>query len=301
MINLKSHTASRLPHGSRVNPSVSITPLPAMSPSPEDLPQMWQRPPPEVVLAALRGLQVTPPVWNYKRRRSEILQDQEAAAHAHREVSAYLSSVIKSGLVWVDDDDAREEIWSEASRRMSERCGRAAMGEITRRWPFEIEGTPSFELAIREPPITGGSLGLKTWGSSYLLAHHLPRLAATTLFGIFDESLGQVRPRVLELGSGTGLLGLAAAALWRAPVYLSDLPDIVPNLSVNAEANRSAIESFGGSLAIGALTWGGSEDEIDQELFGEKNQFKVKHGPTPYTCFTMLTKPPGRSRCGSPV
>lgn len=151
------------------------------------------------------------------------------------------------------------------------------MGEISRSWPFrEDDLSPTFELIIREPPLTGDSLGLKTWGSSYVLAQHLPKLGATSLFRLFDESLGQPRPPVLELGSGTGLLGLAAAALWKVHVILSDLPDIMPNLQHNVEANHSIVESLGGSLDSGALTWGATdEDEVDQELFGKKNQFKV--------------------------
>ena len=148
------------------------------------------------------------------------------------------------------------------------------MGEITRSWPFNLPPT-AFSLAIKEPAITGDSLGFKTWGSSYLLALQLPILASTSLFRLFDESLGEPRPRVLELGSGTGLLGLAAAAIWGLEVAMSDLPGIVPNLAANAEANSEVLSSRGASVEVGALTWGGDDDEVDQRLFGTPNQFKV--------------------------
>jgi hypothetical protein len=146
------------------------------------------------------------------------------------------------------------------------------MGEITRRWPFESEEdkTP-FELTIREPPITGDSLGLKTWGSSYVLAQLLPQFAKSSL----SHLLGPEAPKlsVLELGSGTGLLGLAAACLWHVPVILTDLPDIMPNLIHNAESNRTVVESLGGSVDTAHLIWGSHED-VD-ERFEKPNQFKV--------------------------
>ncbi|KAF5012085.1 hypothetical protein FDECE_1859 [Fusarium decemcellulare] len=245
---------------------------------PLDFPQMWQRPSYAELTDVLQSLELSPPIWNHKRRRSDIIEEQESLASQHKgEVTRYLSSIIKSPLAWIEDDDEKEAIWTQASKRMSERCGRTAMGEVIRKWPFggETAAADDFELIIREPALTGDSLGFKTWGSSYVLSQHLPRLAETSLFRLFDETLGQPSPDVLELGSGTGLLGLAAAALWKVPVALSDLPNIVPNLKDNVVKNTSLVESRGGSLTVGALTWGGSEDEIDQTLFAEPYQFKI--------------------------
>ncbi|KAK0748057.1 putative methyltransferase-domain-containing protein [Apiosordaria backusii] len=229
----------------------------------EDLPHLWQKPAYSVLLDALGKLKVEPPVWGAKVSRSEILKQQAAVqtAHERKEALVFLSSIIKSGLSWLEDDDEREVIWEEASRRMSERCGRTAMGEIIRRWPFENDEYGSFSLAIREPPLTGDSLGLKTWGSSYALAQLLREFASGPLAHLVRSA--QKTGEVLELGSGTGLLGLAAACIWRTTVYLTDLPEIMSNLEHNASLNRALVEERGGKIEASPLTWGGSEEDVD--------------------------------------
>jgi hypothetical protein len=242
--------------------------------SPADFPQVWEKPSFEDLMSCLKKLQVDPPIWNPSASRQIILEDHENSARFRKEVAAYLASIIKSGLGWINDDDEKEAVWEEASRRISERCGRAGMGEITRRWPFASPESPAFELVIREPAITGDSLGLKTWGSSYLLGQILGQIGAQSLSHVLSDADTRSTVNVLELGSGTGLLGIAAAATWGTRVSLSDLPNITPNLVYNMESNRELIESLGGELKAGALTWGGSPEDND-ELFSQKNQFKV--------------------------
>lgn len=210
-----------------------------------------------------------------------MINDHEQSAQFQREVASYLSALIKSGFSWISDDDEREALYEHASRRISERCGRAGMGELVRRWPFQgADVQSSFELVIREPPITGDALGLKTWASSYALAQQLEGIARTSLAHLIQLNRPNKLMRILELGSGTGLLGMAAAAQWRANVLLSDLPQIMANLKFNVDANRDTVGCFGGGLDQAALTWGGSlDDEVankDDERFTQKNQFDVR-------------------------
>ncbi|CAJ2499989.1 Uu.00g028420.m01.CDS01 [Anthostomella pinea] len=241
--------------------------------SPADFPQVWQKPSFEELLACLKSLHVEPPIWKPTTSRKIILENRQDSARFRREVTTYLSSVVSSSFAWIEDDDQKEVLWDEASKRLSERCGRVGMGEIVRRWPFENRQPAHFELIIREPPMTGDSIGHKTWGSSYLMAQQLDKVAS----GPLAHLLGSRRPDssldVLELGSGTGLLGLAAAAMWQANVVLSDLPSIMANLEFNIDGNRQTIEALGGTLSSGPLTWG--SEAGNAERFAKKHQFKL--------------------------
>jgi len=109
---------------------------------------------------------------------------------------------------------------------------------------FEITG--DIRIVLREPSLTGDNLGFKTWTSSFLLAKRL-----NTLRAYFPAD----RLRVLELGAGTGLVGIAAACIWKAQVTLTDLPEIVPNLQNNVDQNSKRIRSSGGSASSIPLDW----------------------------------------------
>lgn len=64
------------------------------------------------------------------------------------------------------------------------------------------------------------------------------------------------RMRVVELGSGTGIGGLAAAALG-ACVALTDVAELAPLLASNAAANAAVIAAGGGEANACALDWEG--------------------------------------------
>ncbi|KAI8955065.1 putative methyltransferase-domain-containing protein [Xylaria longipes] len=238
---------------------------------PADFPQLWQRPSFEDLLTCLNELHIEPRVWTSAASEKTLQEGQENTARYRRDVISYLATIVGSALRWLKDDEQREAIWDAASHCLSQRCGRAGMGEITRRWPFQNRQVP-FELTVREPPITGDSLGHKTWGSSFLMAQLLDSFKSKSLPHLLTSGRRE-STSVLELGSGTGLLGIAAAAMWQVEVVLSDLPDIMPNLDYNIEQNRAIVERLGGSVSSGTLIWGSTSG--NDARFAHANRFNI--------------------------
>ncbi|KAF2627540.1 hypothetical protein BU25DRAFT_458437 [Macroventuria anomochaeta] len=220
-----------------------------------DLPQLYTRPSAETLLDTLGLLTLAPQSWDFDeetntkdgRSEQESRKTKRRTVQVNPEgVTRYLTSIVSNPLKWIQDEEVKEEIWNQASLRMSERSGRTAMGSLSRE--FRIPLTSSwFTLTIHEPALTGDDLGLKTWAASYMLSKRLHK------FDIVDSDSGS-RPPILELGSGTGLVGLAMAALGAA-VILTDLPNIQDNLARNAKDNSTLIEQNGGSARTGTLDW----------------------------------------------
>ncbi|KAF1971656.1 VPS28-domain-containing protein, partial [Bimuria novae-zelandiae CBS 107.79] len=180
------------------------------------------------------------------RRQQHLLSRKQHLRTNPQGVTRYLTSIVSNSLRWIQSEEAKEEIWNQASLRLSERSGRTAMGALDRKFTIPTQDD-SFELSIHEPALTGDDLGLKTWAASYLLAKRLHTFD-------FLQPAHIRRHRVLELGSGTGLVGMAMAGLG-ADVVLTDLPSIYANLARNAEANASTLEGTGGTIRTGVLDW----------------------------------------------
>lgn len=137
-----------------------------------------------------------------------------------------------------------------------------AMPAMSRIFSVPTSSGEDYTLTLHEPSLTSDNLGMKTWVSSYLLSHRLHNLLESppelVPSGSTNPSVSTQKPiRALELGSGTGLVGLAFAALRgkSATVHLTDLPEIVPNLAHNAALNVELLSRTGASVTTGVLDW----------------------------------------------
>lgn len=154
-----------------------------------------------------------------------------------------------------DDDDASLELppWSTITRGYHERFTR----------PFGFQ-TPRASLVIKQAVTAspghseeakasadGLATGATVWDAGVVLAEWIgsrpPPLAA------------RAGGTVLDLGSGTGVVGLAAAAsgAYRR-VVLTDLLSVVPLLEANAHANSDALRA---DVHVLPLRWGCADDE----------------------------------------
>lgn len=117
--------------------------------------------------------------------------------------------------------------------------------------------TPSLNLKISDPgELAADNLTLATWGSSQILADVLHTLRIPPA----QSSSDSTTIPVLELGAGTGLVGLTAAAVWQTESILTDLAPILPGISANVALNEELLRDHGGSARCGMLDWSVPEE-----------------------------------------
>ncbi len=89
-----------------------------------DLPQLYTRPPATELLSTLKRLTVKLSSWNF----TENWQEHEGGEIGEDGVPKYLTGIISSPLLWIEDENLKEQIWEAAGARLSERSGRT--GEL---------------------------------------------------------------------------------------------------------------------------------------------------------------------------
>lgn len=195
----------------------------------------------ELVSTAMPWLSQNCPRFNslFQLASIALLSSSFKANHSSL-YNAWLTRMISHNLSWVTTPD-RETVMKLASLRLAENCGRTAQPEIIR----EIS-IPYLEkkIFLKEPSLTADNLGLKTWGSSFILGCRLARDANSHHAEGISHSLSKyvllkssyLHGSVLELGAGTGLVGIVSCLLGYSTT-LTDLPEITPNLRDNVDLN----------------------------------------------------------------
>lgn len=168
--------------------------------------------------------------------------------------NGWLTQLISCSFQWIEEEEAAQ-IQSLAALRLAENCGRTAQPEMMR--SIEIPHLDK-KLMLKEPSLTADNLGLKTWGSSFILGSRLARQT---------EKNYLVDP-VLELGAGTGLVGMVACSIG-FPTMLTDLNEIVPNLQANVDLNAIT------NAQVAELDWSNPES------------FLVKYGSPEYSTIIL--------------
>jgi len=119
-------------------------------------------------------------------------------------------------------------------------------GQVVVRQEMGLAGggsTPSAAAAsaLTPPPLGGGGV----WESGLALIAHCDRergRSSPWWQALLPPPAGASPPVVVELGSGTGVVGLALGALLgRSKVVLTDLPAYLPLLRRNASLNASLL------------------------------------------------------------
>lgn len=189
--------------------------------------------------------------------------------------------VIKSDLNWLSANE-KDLVYDLASKRIAEKCGRTAMPEMIRKWTIPSSDLHSkFDIILREPSLTGDNLGLKTWATSFVISKQIGQLGHNYFLHLLgplggseksiDHIALQRKIRVLELGSGTGLLGMVTAAVWGVSVLSTDLEDIQENLRYNIQMNHDTISKVSnGSVTSEVLDW-----REPEKAFAEPRDFEL--------------------------
>lgn len=113
--------------------------------------------------------------------------------------------------------------------------------------PIDLDGSGRLVNIHEDARSNAGGVGGELWDGAIVLARWLQgKLAAPR---------ANAAATVLELGAGTGLVGLSAAVLCGARVLLTDRGQVFAVTQLNAERNRPAVDAAGGSVECVELDW----------------------------------------------
>ncbi|KXJ91751.1 hypothetical protein Micbo1qcDRAFT_161767 [Microdochium bolleyi] len=151
--------------------------------------------------------------------------------------------------------------------------GDAGTGTRTFDIPTGDAENPNLQIRITEPALRAQGLSLTTWASAEILAGLMQTIDSAQIVFPADLDQSAVIP-ILELGAGTGMVGVSAAVRWNQPAVLTDLGLIVPGIAANVALNKEILGD--NRVLCGTLDW---ENPADFQLAQEE-------GPSPMATAT---------------
>lgn len=168
------------------------------------------------------------PAWDPAFPKLPKASDTAATASAVRAAAAAAATSPLSECFSLNWSDAFASGDADAETGLGIKFTEAEKPAVSVRLPY-------IEPLLLEQRIAVG-LGAVVWDCGIALAHALCELTR----GSGHEALDLSRCRVLDLGSGTGVVGLAAHQCGADFVDLVDVPEVLAVLAANAKANTAA-------------------------------------------------------------
>jgi predicted nicotinamide N-methyase len=190
-------------------------------------------------------------------------------------LTALISHLQKRLLKGGDDLEANEGLLDDAAALLAIFAGTASAGKLTRTFTFDHNRdplSPPVHVEVTDIPLENQdytTLGAQTWGGAHVLAEII--IQNPDRFGLHP---GWQRPKILELGAGTGLVSLAAYRYLAsrglgATIYATDFNTLIlNNLAHNISINKLAMPESNTDLKISSdsLDWS-NPDAANTDLF----------------------------------
>lgn len=129
-------------------------------------------------------------------------------------------------------------------------------------WKFNFHDESITPALIHTLP--GLGLRYQCWNSGKYLSKYLE--VHQSEFATSQKG----RPmKILELGAGTGIVGIVAAKLFgsQATVIITDVTEVVPHMQKNIDINDFAIDNITTNITANSLVWG--EEITNPEFFNQ--------------------------------